>query len=320
MRPFRILSIDGGGIKGVFPAAFLAALEEATGKRLADHFDLVAGTSTGGIIALGIGLGVPARDILAFYQRHGPTIFPKQGRWHRMFRWVARSKYRPKALRTALEAVFGHRRLGESETRLLIPSISAATGDVHIYKTPHHERLKSDYKQEAVDVALATSAAPTYFPVHRTPSGVQLMDGGLWANNPLMVAVVEAISLLGKSVGDIRALSVGCTATPMEVPWYAKGGGLATWARSAVDWLMHGQSVNALNQAGLLIGSKNILRVQHVVSPGIYSLDGVKAALQLEGPAREQARAWLSKIEATFLKEPKDPYSALYRVEQVRAE
>jgi hypothetical protein len=254
MKTFRILSIDGGGIKGIFPAAFLAALEETTGKNLVDHFDLIAGTSTGGIIALGIGLGIPPRDILAFYKTHGPKIFPIQGRRSRFLRSILRSKYDPAALRKALQEVFGQRALGEATTRLVVPSISAATGDVYLYKTPHHEKLKSDYKETAINVALATSAAPTYFPVHRMPNGVQLMDGGLWANNPLMVAVVEAASLLGQDPKNIRALSIGCTVTPMAVKAYTKSGGLAAWASSAVEWLMHGQSISAVNQASLLVG------------------------------------------------------------------
>ena len=103
----RILSIDGGGIKGVFPAAFLATLEEATGLRIADYFDLIVGTSTGGIIAIGLGLGFSGSDLLRFYEHYGPQIFPKR---HFAFlrRWFG-EKYNVAPLRTALEEQFGGR-------------------------------------------------------------------------------------------------------------------------------------------------------------------------------------------------------------------
>src|SRR4051794_19029634 len=98
----RILSIDGGGLKGALPAAFLAEVEEATGKRIVDNFDLITGTSTGGIIAIGLGLGIPAREILRFYQSHGPAVFRQDARrlWafekvYRAARQLRRAKYSP---------------------------------------------------------------------------------------------------------------------------------------------------------------------------------------------------------------------------------
>src|SRR5690606_373728 len=101
----RILAIDGGGVKGVFPAAFLAALEEETGRPAAAHFDLIAGTSTGGIIALALGLGLSAREIVDFYRRYGPEIFRGQ-RLLRRLRQIAIAKYTHEPLKTHLEAHF----------------------------------------------------------------------------------------------------------------------------------------------------------------------------------------------------------------------
>src|SRR5690606_5558965 len=129
----RILSIDGGGIKGALPAAFLATIEQQTKKRIVDHFDLIVGTSTGGIIALGLGLGIPATDILRFYIERGPTIFggaapgfcSRLKHFGRKVRRLIRPKYSPDNLRNALTDVFGERRLGESETRLVIPAYHA---------------------------------------------------------------------------------------------------------------------------------------------------------------------------------------------------
>ena len=157
----RILTIDGGGIKGVFPAAFLTTLEQRLACPVADYFDLIAGTSTGGIIAIGLGLGLGAEEVLALYKDHGERIFPRR----RLLRLLSlvRAKYDYQPLREALVTAFGDRRLGESRNRLLIPSLNLAAERVHIYKTSHHAKLVHDYKLPAVEVALATVAAPTYF-------------------------------------------------------------------------------------------------------------------------------------------------------------
>src|ERR1700676_3444430 len=138
----RILTIDGGGIKGVFPAAFLATLEQQLGRPVADYFDLIAGTSTGGIIAIGLGLGLTAQELLDLYKVWGARIFPR-GRFLRLLRLV-RAKYSYLPLREALVSVFGNRRLGESKKRLLVPSLNLAAERVHIYKTSHHPKLVHD--------------------------------------------------------------------------------------------------------------------------------------------------------------------------------
>lgn len=174
----KILSIDGGGIRGVFPASFLTTIEDAIGHKIANYFDLIVGTSTGGIIALGLGLGLPAKDILSFYEEKGPAIF--SGNW--LFRRLSQlffPKYNVLPLRKALESIFNQSLfLGESKTRLVIPSFNLDTGEVHIYKTAHHQRFERDYKENVVDIALATSAAPTYFKTHLMPKGIPLVDGG----------------------------------------------------------------------------------------------------------------------------------------------
>jgi patatin-like phospholipase/acyl hydrolase len=113
-RMFRILSLDGGGIKGTFSAAALAALEEATGKRCVEQFDLITGTSTGGIIAIGLGLGKSAAEIVEFFREHGPTIFPGTSLVERttgLWRWLWGPKHSHDVLRDALTRVLGDKRL-----------------------------------------------------------------------------------------------------------------------------------------------------------------------------------------------------------------
>src|SRR4051812_34696215 len=211
----RILSIDGGGIKGVFPGSFLATLEQSLGQPIATYFDLIVGTSTGGIIALGLGLGLSARDVLSFYEEHGPSIF-RGSRAARALRQIGISKYNSNPLREALRTVFGDRKLGESTRRLVVPSCNLDTGEVHIWKTSHHPRLERDYTASVIEVALSTAAAPTYFPTHRSSAGIPLVDGGMWANNPVGIALVEATGILEWPRDSLRVLSLGCTTTPLS--------------------------------------------------------------------------------------------------------
>ena len=181
---FQILSLDGGGIKGLFSAAILAAIEEDLNVNVTDHFDLIAGTSTGGIIAIGLGLGMKPREIVEFYLREGPRIFPSWFGAKRLQHWISR-KFSAEPLAEALRSCFKDKRFGDSRKRLVIPSFNLGDDDVYIFRTPHHEGLNRDFKVPAWKVALATSSAPTFFPCTREVDKVRLIDGGVWANNPI---------------------------------------------------------------------------------------------------------------------------------------
>lgn len=299
----RILCIDGGGIKGIFPASFLATVEDAIGDRIANRFDLIAGTSTGGIIALGLGLGMSARDILRFYQDNGSEIFGGR-RLTKSIRWLGVSKYDDRRLRTALETVFGDRRLGESTKRLVVPSLNLENGEVYIYKTAHHPRLERDYKDRAVDVALATSAAPTYFPTYRSSTGTPLVDGGVWANNPTGLAVVEAVGVLGWPRESMKVLSLGCTFEPLGI---GKGRfsalGASYWATRIVDLFMTAQSFSSLGTAYVLTSHEAVLRVDPSVPPGRFGLDSYEEADSLRGLGVSEARKALPRLRSMFVDE-----------------
>ena len=156
-KDFQILALDGGGIKGIFSAAILAHLEEDLEINLINHFDLIVGTSTGGIIALGLGIGMRPREILKFYVSEGPGIF-KQNMFSKM-KQVLNSKYEPFVLEESFKKYFGEKKLIDSKKRLVIPSYNLGDDDVYIFKTPHHKRLKRDFKVPIWKVAMATSAA-----------------------------------------------------------------------------------------------------------------------------------------------------------------
>lgn len=309
------MSLDGGGIKGVFAASFLAELEKRIGRTVGDYFDLIAGTSTGGIIALGLGMGISARELTGFYESEGPQIFAGRGIW-RSARWLVRTKYDPDGLRRALQKHLGDRQLWESTTRLLIPSMSRDTSDIHIIKTPHHPDLHTDWRLRAVDVALATSAAPTFFPAARATGGPALLDGGVWANNPVALACVEAIGRrLRWPLDGVKVLSIGCTACPPGRSFFRARGvtGFFGWMKPLLEMMMEGQSRGALGEAKNILGSANVVRVNPTVARGQYSLDDVRNVESLIGLGAEQARADARDVIATFLHEPAESYEPCYR-------
>jgi hypothetical protein len=317
----RILAIDGGGIKGAWPAAFLADLEEATGQRVLDMFDLIVGTSTGAIVALGLGLGMPASDIVRLYAERGPVIFEPPGpfrgarrRWRAsgklpglratadglagMMAHLSGPKYPSCPLKTALVDQFQNRTLGESQTRLVIPSFNAQIGQVYLFKTSHHPRFERDHTVSAVDVALATAAAPTYFSAHATQLGSILVDGGVWANNPTGLAVVEGVAVLGWKPREMRVLSLGCTDQPLALP----RGVSARWfdLTHVIELMFRGQAEGSMGTAKLLLGhtesEPRLFRRTQVVDRGTFAMDSADQVRHLAGLGREDARQFYLHI------------------------
>lgn len=307
----RVLSIDGGGIRGAYAAAFLAGLEDCTGRPVGEYFDLVVGTSTGGIIALGLGLGLPAAALQSFYELRGPEIFPhdpfRSGSG--VLRHLFASKYSAAPLRRALEEVFGSRRLADADRRLVVVSYDGNKGDIHLLKTQHVDRFRRDSGRLAVDIAMATSAAPTYFPANDAGASCEI-DGGVWANCPALVAAIEATAVLGWSVPGTRLLSVGTTRPPFHVKPAWRRGGILQWLTGAgfSQLIMEGQTAGALAQARLLLGKEQVLRIDEVVSPGRFSLDRASGIADLVGLGRSSARHRFEEVRDAFLWGPADPF------------
>jgi predicted acylesterase/phospholipase RssA len=315
----RVLCIDGGGIKGVFPASFLSTIEESIGCPAAEYFDLIVGTSTGGIIALGLGLGLSATELLRFYQDRGPAIF-NGSRKMQFFRKFVRAKYDPEPLRQCLSEVFGSRRLGESRKRLVIPSFNIETGEVHVWKTAHHPRLERDYLHSAVEVALSTGAAPTYFPTYKAQSGTPLIDGGVWANNPVAIATVEAIGILGWQASDLRVLSLGCTTTPFDIDWGRNHSlGVLGWATKITDVFMTAQSVSATGMAQhLLTDRSNLVRISPTVGTNRFEIDRVSEIPSLRGLGDFEARKALPELRSKFFTAPvQEDFAPCHRLDAI---
>ncbi|NGX51877.1 MAG: putative sporulation hydrolase CotR [Candidatus Anoxychlamydiales bacterium] len=315
----KILSINGGGIKGTFAAAFLASIEDTLKSPVADYFDLIVGSSTGGIIALGLGLGLSGNDILNFYRQEGPNIFAVNN-ISKYFRWIFTSKFDDQPLKQALHKSFEDKKLGDSKKRLIIPSLSLETGDLYLYKTAHHPRLEFDYKVKAVDVALATSAAPTYFPIHQI-KGTPFIDGGVWANNPTDIAIIEAISVLNWNKSEIKVLNLGCTYSPFDVEKLRKSkknkySGIFQWAkgRKLLKVFMESQEKASLAKGQLLVGKENVFHINPVVPEGRYSLDNATEIESLIGLGQEKAREAFPDLKNAFFQIKADdfvPYKTL---------
>lgn len=306
--PLHILSLDGGGFRGMFSAAVLAAVEEDLQISVADSFDLIVGTSTGGLIAIGLGAGLTPAQILDFYAERGPQIFG--GHPARAARRALRPKYRSAPLRTALTAIVGARRLADSRVRLVVPAYNIGRDEVYVFKTPHHVRLKRDWRELMVDVAMATTAAPTYFPAFSL-NHVRLIDGGVWANNPVLVGIAEATSLLYADMGAIRVFSLGSTNDLVRRRPSLDRGGLAQWAMSATDVVLRGQSVGANNLAVHLLGEDHILRLDPVVPAGVLAIDRVVPS-ELVGLARAESRQAMPRIERMFGHHRAIPFKAFH--------
>jgi hypothetical protein len=307
MSRFRILSLDGGGIRGAFSASVLSTLEKETGRALADHFDLITGTSTGGIIALGLALGLPASAIRDFYREKGPDIFPGTGliqRTRDKVRHLFAAKRSHEALGAALRSVFGNKRLGEARCRLVIPTYDAVGGRIYLLKTAHHERFTGEYQASAVECALATSAAPTYFAAAALAEhpGSSYVDGGMWANCPVMVGVTEAVHFLGIPLDQIDVLSIGTVGSPFSVSRERRRAGIIGWSTELIELLMRGQVEAALAQAQLLTGHR-VHRIDQVVSPGRFSLDDARTIEDLIALGHGEARKveHLSEVKQRFL-------------------
>jgi len=310
----RILTIDGGGIKGVFPAAFLTTLEQRLHCPVADYFDLIAGTSTGGVIALGLGLGLGAEEVLDLYKLYGARIFPRR-RFLGLLSLV-RAKYGYEPLRAALLTAFGDRRLGESGKRLLIPSLNLAAERVHIYKTSHHPKLVHDYKLPAVEVALATAAAPTYFPIHLSADGLPYIDGSLWARNPMALAIIEAIGVLGWQRDEIQVLSLGCTSEHLNVSWEKRISlGASYWGTRIADVFMKAQSSSAIATAHALIGARNVVRVSPDTGGRHFALDGVQNMPVLEALGRAEADLSFDDLAEMFFRDRAEPFTPAHTLE-----
>lgn len=240
---FRILALSGGGYLGLYSAAVLAAIEERVGEPIGRRFDLIAGTSVGGILAAAVALEVPLRTIVELFHRHGAEVFSPRAlpgsrvaRLIDMTRSVLGPKYSGVALREALQQRLGDHRLRDAKHALVLPAVNVTRGQTKIFKTPHAAASRGDEDVRLLDAAMASCAAPAYFPAVRLGDDLYA-DGGLYAVAPDQVALHEAEHFIGVAPARVRMLSIG-TATM----GYRPAGGVEDDA-GAVGWLADGRLI-----------------------------------------------------------------------------
>ncbi|MGE5378724.1 MAG: CBASS cGAMP-activated phospholipase [Bacteroidota bacterium] len=283
---YRILSLDGGGIRGLLTCRLLEKLETYS-PGFISKFDLFAGTSTGGILALGLAAGFSPGEMARIYVEKGDRIFAK-GFWDHLGdldRFID-SDYDNKALKQALEDQFGKdRTLDQLPRNVLISSFCLDSGEgsekqrgVRSWKAKFFQNFlsdESDCKQKVVDVALRTSAAPTYFPLYDN-----FADGGLVANNPSMCALAQAVDCnTGKqSLENIVMLSVGTGATPKWLDGGNAKWGYVQWAPNLISIMMDGVSGVADFQCRQLLNNNEVERYKrvNVNFPEMIGLDDVR--------------------------------------------
>ncbi len=310
-EPVKILAIDGGGIRGMIPAVVLAHLERKKGQKIAEMFDLIAGTSTGGILALALtkpdASGKPqyaAEDVVRLYQREGRRIFHRSA-WHMVnaLGSLAEEKYPSSGMEGVLEDYFGEARLKDAVTDVLLTSYEIERRFPFFFKS-RNARAKPDYDFPMKRVARATSAAPTFFEpckldVETADDYYALIDGGVYANNPAMCGLVEARTYWPEA-RDFLVVSLGTGEQLKPLPYgQAKGWGVAHWAKPVLEIVLDGVSSTVDYQMRHLLpatpaGVPRYFRFQTRLIHGSESMDDVSPenlrGLKLQGEALARDR------------------------------
>ena len=239
---YHVLALSGGGYRGLYTATVIAELEAALGRSIASHFDLLCGTSTGGMLALGLAAEIPAIELKALFEDRGSRIFGCRSLVRRLFGFWLRAKHDSAGLREVLTERFQRATIGELKHRVLVLAVNYSTGRGQLFKTPHHPSFELDHRMKIVDVALATAAAPVYFPLARNERGV-FADGGLVGNAPGLFGMHEVKTFLTlKQDALIRVLAIGT----MTIGATVRGGasldrGFGKWRGGLFDLVISAQ-------------------------------------------------------------------------------
>ena len=239
---YHVLALSGGGYRGLYTATVLAELEAALGRPFASHFDLICGTSAGGILALGLAAEIPAAELKALFEDNGSRIFGCRSLSRRLFGFWLTAKHASGGLEKVLTERFQSRCMGDLKHRVLVPAVNYSTGRGQFFKTPHHPTFELDHRMTLVDVARATAAAPVYFPLSRNSRGV-FADGGLVGNAPGLFGLHEVRTFLAPDESArVRVLAIGTMTIGATVRGDASlDRGFGMWRGSLFDLVISAQ-------------------------------------------------------------------------------
>lgn len=274
----KILSIDGGGIRGIIPAMILAEIEKITGRPISSMFDLIAGSSTGGIIALALvkpgNEGNPkyrAQDTIKIYEKEGREIFSRTF-LHKVksLGSLTDQKYPSAGIESVLQRYFNDTMLSEALTDVLLATYDIERRKPFFFKSTYAKNPKKIGYDFLMKVAArATSAAPTYFEPAKIDIGgfedyYALIDGGVVANNPAMCAYVEARTMFPQhKAEDFFLLSIGTGSVTHRIPYEdAQNWGLAGWAKPILSAVYDGVSQSVDYQLKQLLSTQRYYRLQ----------------------------------------------------------
>lgn len=274
-KKFRVLSLDGGGIRGVFPAVILTEIEKELKEKgvvnwhIYQNVDLIFGTSTGGILALALSLGIPAEEIKCLYINNADKIF---GNKKGFFKCINHSSHNRQSLQSLLIEVFtkfhngNSPKLKDCKVPVGVSIYDLSIGKPSVLKSNYHPRFTRDPNLPLLDAALSTSSAPTYFDpysgdMYKDGKGDVLqfknkVDGGVWANNPSLIALIEAQKAFNIPLGNINLLSMGTGERIFLEPHKEGKFGIWYWINNKrkriIELFMQGQSQQVENILSLL--------------------------------------------------------------------
>ncbi len=288
MKKVRILALDGGGIRGIIPATIMEYVEKEIQRktqnenaRIADYFDLIAGTSTGGILSCiyltpnpdtsagGPSTMFDASEALEFYVKEGYKIFnaSKLGFWKRLGGLKNATKFSPDYIEKLFESKFGNLKMHELKKPCLVTTYDMESKSSYFFVSNEPKEMKREFYVR--DVVRSTSAAPTYFPparIKNLATGKEMVniDGGVFANNPAMCAYAEARNTEFKdrdinepSASDMLVLSIGTGGGNFELPELQKSKkwGVLNWAKSIPEIMMDGSVDTVAFQMNEIFGT-----------------------------------------------------------------
>lgn len=261
-KPFRILTIDGGGLRGIYAAQIIKRIQDEFNIKFSEYFDLIAGTSTGAILASALAIDKDINEIITLYEECGKAIFCKKA----IFGFT-RSKYSQQVLEELLKKSFQEITMSQTNTNLMIFATDIGNASPFVIKTPYNKDFTRDKNIKIYEAILASTAAPIYFdPYLLTLDNSEkylLADGGLWCNNPSISAIAEARKYFNKELNEIEILSIGTIQGKSSFNVSKKNffnWGLMGWNIKLIDTLMNMQSLASENMS-IFIKPARYLRI-----------------------------------------------------------